>query len=496
LTLILVSTALLGAATVSGLAHNDLTQAQSSEFDCTSKADGFHPSPYSCSDYYVCAANVAFKTSCHPGLVFNSQTLYCDFKEYVTCGSTIPAPVTQAPVGQPTTMAPVTQAPVVTTKAPVVTTKAPVTQAPTTPAPVTQAPASTEKFRRVCYYSGWAVSRPAPNNLQPGDIDVNLCTHVIYSFATLDGTGTQLQAMSGEEKLFAPFTSLKQKNPNLKTMIAVGGWNMASGPFTKAVRTTASMRAFANNAVTFLRSHNFDGLDIDWEYPAARGSGPGDKAKFVQWLQIIREAFDNEPNRGSKDKLLLTVAVGVPTSRVQESYDVAGINRNVDFINLMMYDLHGSWEAGVNHHAPLYSNDGINVDAYIKYWAAQGAAKDKLVMGTPFYAKTYNLANAGNTAIGAPHAGGGTMVYYEICKALKNGGIQEHMLPKQRVPYAVINGKWAGYDNVQSLTEKANYVRDNGYGGVMTWAIDLDDTTNQCGQGKYPLMNALKNGLL
>ena len=39
-------------------------------------------------------------------------------------------------------------------------------------------------------------------------------------------------------------------------------------------------------------------------------------------------------------------------------------------------------------------------------------------------------------------------------------------------------------------------MKTNQIDGVMVWAIDLDDTSGACGEGKYPLMNTLKNGLL
>jgi chitinase len=61
-------------------------------------------------------------------------------------------------------------------------------------------------------------------------------------------------------------------NPSVKTSIAVGGWNLGSAPFTRMVATAASRQEFATSTVKFLRDHNFDGLDLDWEYPANRGS--------------------------------------------------------------------------------------------------------------------------------------------------------------------------------------------------------------------------------
>lgn len=86
--------------------------------------------------------------------------------------------------------------------------------------------------------------------------------------------------------MYRQFTNLKKKNPKLRTLLAVGGWNHGSKPFTDMVKSKESRRYFIDHAIQYLRAHKFDGLDLDWEYPANRGSPPEDKSRFVDLVRV------------------------------------------------------------------------------------------------------------------------------------------------------------------------------------------------------------------
>ena len=40
---------------------------------------------------------------------------------------------------------------------------------------------------RMCYYTNWAQYRPSQGKFVVENIPANLCTHLIYAFATMEG---------------------------------------------------------------------------------------------------------------------------------------------------------------------------------------------------------------------------------------------------------------------------------------------------------------------
>lgn len=109
--------------------------------------------------------------------------------------------------------------------------------------------------------------------------------------------------------------------------------------------------------------------------------------------------------------LLLTIAVGATSSRGGISYDIPGIVPNVDFINLMTYDLHGSWDHKTGMNAPLYAgsdeNKQLNVDACVQFWLHHGCPKEKLVVGMATYGRTFSLQDPNKNGINSPSNGPG-----------------------------------------------------------------------------------------
>uniref|UniRef100_A0A8D0GXX6 Acidic mammalian chitinase n=1 Tax=Sphenodon punctatus TaxID=8508 RepID=A0A8D0GXX6_SPHPU len=366
-------------------------------------------------------------------------------------------------------------------------------------------------YQLSCYFTNWAQYRPGLGRFKPDNIDPCLCTQLIYAFAGMKNN--EIATIEWNDvTLYQSFNGLKNQNGQLKTLLAIGGWNFGTAPFTAMVSTSQTRQTFISSVIKFLRQYEFDGLDIDWEYPGSRGSTAQDKALFSVLVKELRAAFEQEAQQTNRPRLMVTAAVAAGLSNIESGYQIPELGQYLDYFHVMTYDFHGSWEGYTGENSPLFkgpadtgSNIYFNVDYAMNYWKDNGAPAEKLIVGFPTYGHTFILSNPSNTAVGAPTSGSGPAgpysrqagfwAYYEICTFLKGGATQAWDNP-QDVPYAYQGNEWVGYDNIKSFNIKAQWLMKNNFGGAMVWAIDLDDFTGTfCNQGKFPLITTLKNAL-
>lgn len=145
----------------------------------------------------------------------------------------------------------------------------------------------------------------------PENIDTSLFTNLIYAFATVDGQfrvqpyeWNDVVDWNPSQGLYSRFNSIAH-SAGVRTSIALGGWNFNYNDATKSIFTTmaasaANRAVFIRSAVSFARTHQFDGIDLDWEYPsnADQGGRPQDKANFVTLLREFRAAIEAEQRSG------------------------------------------------------------------------------------------------------------------------------------------------------------------------------------------------------
>lgn len=135
---------------------------------------------------------------------------------------------------------------------------------------------------------------------------------------------------------------------------SIGGWTLSNN-FPSIAADPQKRQNFANSCVELIEAFEFDGIDLDWEYPGytPHNGTPADKENFTLLLQEISTAIDAYGESINKD-MILTIAVGAAPDRMDD-VEWDNVSSLVDIINVMSYDFFGAFSPSTNHNSPLYA---------------------------------------------------------------------------------------------------------------------------------------------
>jgi chitinase len=332
--------------------------------------------------------------------------------------------------------------------------------------------------------------------LGPNDVAAGSLTRVNYAFANIEN-GKIVEGFAHDRENFQVLHNLKQVNPKLEIVVSVGGWTW-SGAFSDMVLTAASRKTFIDSAVQFVRDHQLDGLDVDWEYPGSIGNGnvfrPQDKRNYTLFLKELRSRFDIEGKRLGRH-LVTSIAVGASAEFISNT-EMSQVQRYLDSVNLMSYDYYeSSTDATTGHHAPLYTNPAdpkhVSADASVKLFEQAGVPAHKLILGVPFYGRAW--ADVGDTNHGLYQPGKNATVwatYHDIAGTFLSTGFVRYWDSVASAPYLYnpATRMFVSYEDPESIAAKCQYVLKQDLSGIMFWDY-LSDTPDRA------LLNSINRGL-
>ncbi len=283
------------------------------------------------------------------------------------------------------------------------------------------------------FYPAWK------HDLTPvSQIRWDLLTRVIYAFAIPRADGSL--DISQLTQVDALATAAHAHGVEIYLSVGGGG---GSGDFPALAANGNTRRNFVQSVSQYLETHCLDGVDIDWEHWTKDNANmpvASEKAGLVALLQELRAALDGPD-------ISLDVYAGDWFGRHYEE-----VHPLVDYVHVMGYDFSGPWSAPGPHSSfeQAIGSGSAASSTGLAYWTNYRKwPKSKIVLGVPFYGRDFD------------NGGGVGVAYREIVARYSDAPNMD------RVANIYYNG-------VQTISDKARYVVDNGFTGVMIWEIAQD----------------------
>ncbi|KAH1024436.1 hypothetical protein HUJ05_003921 [Dendroctonus ponderosae] len=368
----------------------------------------------------------------------------------------------------------------------------------------------------VCYYDSQAYNRPGNGKFDLNFLDpaLQFCTHLIYGYAGIKEENFNIapldESLDINKQNYKHIVELKRRFPGLRVLLSVGGNRDVSGEgseknlkYRTLLESVETRLAFINSAHNLVKTYGFDGLDLAWEFPETK------PRKIRNKICKFRSPLAN---------ICLTHLPALASWFVNLKHKIAG-----ESITDEKAEEHKEqFIALVREFKNAFRHDGILLTlSQLPNVNGTGLPANKLLLGIPTYGRAWKLnEDSGFTGVPPVAADGaadpgpysneaGLLSYPEICnkianqKEIKAGylgklrkvndptkryGTYAYRLPDQNGE----NGIWVGFEDPDTVGNKAAYAKAKGLGGIAVLDITLDDFRGTCVSDNFPLLRAAK----
>ena len=278
---------------------------------------------------------------------------------------------------------------------------------------------------------------------------------------------------------------IRKENPECKIILSIGGWS--AGGFSEAAASEEGRKRFAVSATETVNKYGLDGLDIDWEYPCISTAGiaasPDDRENFTKLIKTTREVL-TAMCEGYK---MLTIAAGAGEYFIN-STKMGEVEKYLDYIQLMTYDLRGGYHICTGHHTNLLNDkkdiSQTSAENSVKCFKNAGVPREKLILGAAYYSRMWTGVPDRENGLHqmAESTGGYGPSYGQLVdEYINKNGYKRFFDEEARAPWLFNGDTFISYDDEESCREKAKYVINNNLGGIMFWEYRLDETRTLTG---------------
>ena len=324
---------------------------------------------------------------------------------------------------------------------------------------------------------------------------------IYYAFATPYSDGSV-----GISDSLIP-TLMELKNSGIRVLMVIGGVSSENLRALTVLSNDDSTRAvLVKSILNLVERYNFDGVDMDWEYPGTSGldgyTTEIDKVNLNKLMRDLRTGLDAMQEEGGSPYILSAAIPATSWGSVRYQFKasskIGGLNDYCDYINMMSYDSNN--ESYCTHLAPVYqsaqSHDYKFGCVYgTNQFTGLGLDKNKIILGAACYGKAYKVSGTVSGTYPALNNAGtltqiegidgsfktGTMYYSAIVEVKKASGWKQYI---EKNSSGMIVGAYLynsnlniyiTYDSIETVAAKCEYAKANGM-GIMAWAYGEDST--------------------